>query len=481
MIFNNQASDAAVLVGQLLARGYRLEAQPGTPLRSLTDKYVISYSDISATTPGQPIDVAHVVRSSNGMDSHLKGLPMPQDLQQESLGTAIAEEVVRHMAYVRHCAVPLLSTISERYVAELSKQSFAPPDHTIVVLNSPEEAMDVQVREQIEKFAVGLRSIVRRIPLNCSLDLIKGKILEGYPGCDWLVQWFAVTGDPRLETIHTHLFTDTGDSSSTIEGLITGDDSFAASFYAFLATMILHNDPPTEIKMTLEQYNNAIYALRCRVAQRLKYMIEEWTSLVETKTIYRSYTSDRIEVVKPVYEEFIEGGGTVGILSSIVRMANPVRTLDELLVSRDKIELEHRRQLLMATTSMQLRKYVVMRDVLMFVAMTEFNAVFNKVYPDAPEQLGDRDTWPKYKKAKEMIQDAIDHMPSVTLEDGYAAAAELVSKCIFSHAPVVEKMITGMTEAKRINPKATTDECALLACYAYVFDFVLDQISVIKI
>ena len=65
MIYKNQVGDAAVVAQQISARGYRLEAQVGTPLRVLTDQYVVSQSDLGAVTPGQPVNVQAILKSAN--------------------------------------------------------------------------------------------------------------------------------------------------------------------------------------------------------------------------------------------------------------------------------------------------------------------------------------------------------------------------------------------------------------------------------
>lgn len=481
MIYKNQVGDAAVVAQQISARGYRLEAQVGTPLRVLTDQYVVSQSDLGAVTPGQPVNVQAILKSANGMDAHENGIISLQDEKLEKLSDDIAAEVVRLLAYVRFGAAAMTIRIVDRYMADAAKHSFAPSDHEIVVMTSPEDAMDVQVMDQIEKYAAMPAAAVRRVPMDCSLDYVKNAIIEAYPGCDWLHQWFAKTGDALLNSLHGSLFGREAERSFTPEGLFMGDNGFDASLYAFLACMALHNEPPEGVKLTLAQYNDLIYNLRARAALRLKLLVEQYTSLVDTKTIYYSYTTERIVVVKPVYEEYIAGGGTASQLSTIVRMPSPLRTLDEVATNRDKIEAEHRRQVAMALATMTNTKTKVLRDILMHCTLQEFAADFEKVYPDAPKDMPNRETWPNYKKAISLIEQHINNAPAAELEDPYVVCSNVVAKCIYFHADVVEKILFAMNEAKRVNPQLTPDECALMATYTYVFDFVMDQIDVVKV
>jgi len=116
----------------------------------------------------------------------------------------------------------------------------------------------------------------------------------------------------------------------------------------------------------------------------------------------------------------------------------------------------------------------------MDTALKVVSGRFNLVYPNCNCE-GVNPSLPEFMLFKEKLVEYVQFTPSERITNVWTAANDIVTMCIFPHVSCVGTVINEMEHAKKINPNISVDEAALLATYVYVFDYVMDQISVLPV
>jgi hypothetical protein len=482
MLFKTQVNAAIVLANQLSSRGLRLEAQPGTPLHQLVSTYMVQQADlIKPQEEGFKPIAALITSSANAFDAQLEGLPVPHTEKLEPLATDIANHVRSHLSFVKSVAVPLMRELAENYTAAASKYKFdAEGGVSIVSYGAPEILMDSNLRDMVEGHAKGTSGIeVPYIDLGVgSAAQVVEACVQALPGTGEVIRlWFAEKGDAFTNRVIDGCFSATPTQPQNFEVMRLGTDGLDVCLMVYLACNGLFDNPTDGVRQTLAQYNLALSQMRARAAVRLNYLMQEYDALLSTKTLVYSYNTAEIKVVGPVYKEFIQDGGSDAVLRVATRMVEPPRTLDQFAEKRDKIMAEQRKQSALISATIENQRYSILRDLLIEIAQTAVAQRFCDIYQDCPRGEVDT-TWPNYVMFKTKLEEYLRYISSEDLKDSWRCASHIVQHCVFPHLGCVGKLMSGIDEASKVNPSLKVEEAALLATYGYVFDYVIDQITV---
>lgn len=483
MLYKSQVNPGVVFASQLHARGFRMVAQPGTPLFDLTSTYMIAQQDvIKNSEEGYKPDPKFILSSANAMDGHLTGIEVPHTTKLDEYARDIAVAVRSHLQFVKSVAVPVMREIAETYQASAERYKYDLSAQQIVQYDVPLPMKDYSTKELVDKFANApgtnpVPYIERPMSSNEFLEYC----LAGVPGMeDTIRQWLAIKGEAFVDLVMNACFSSTPSVPSNFEDLRLGMDGFDVSCLVFLATMGLYDNPPDGVRMSLSSYNKMVHAMRCRAADRLRYLCDEALAFSETKTLIVSSGRDYIRVFSESYKEFIEGGGTNEMISAATRMQSRPTTLSEFSTSLDKINAEQRRFQMIELASMENRRFAVLKDLLVDTALKVVSSRFNLIYPSCNCE-GVNPTLPEFILFKDKLIEYVRFTPSERIVNAWTAANDIVTMCIFPHISCVGTVINEMENAKKVNPNISVDEAALLATYVYVFDYVMDQVSVLPV
>ena len=483
MLYKSQVNPGVAFASQLHARGFRMVAQPGTPLFDLVSTYMISQEDvIKSSSEGYKPDPNFITSSANAMDGHLTGIEVPHTTKLDALAVDIAVAVRGHLQFVKTVAVPVMREIAETYQASAERYKYDVGTQEIIQYDVPLPMKDYSMVELVEKFAAApSTSPVPYIERPMSSNQFVEYCLAGVPGMeDTIRQWLAIKGDTFISMVMNACFSSTPDEPSNFEDLRLGMDGFDVSCLVFLATMGLYDNPPEGVRMSLSSYNTQIHSMRCRAADRLRYLCEEALAFSETKTLIISSGRDYVRVFSETHKEFIEGGGTNETIMAACRLRMRPTTLSEIANSLDQIQAEQRRFQVIELAAMENRRFAVLKDLLMDTALKVVSGRFNLVYPNCNCE-GVNPSLPEFMLFKEKLVEYVQFTPSERITNVWTAANDIVTMCIFPHVSCVGTVINEMEHAKKINPNISVDEAALLATYVYVFDYVMDQISVLPV
>lgn len=484
MLHATQVSPAIRMAQQFDARGLFIDVDAATPLAALVDTHYLSQSDVIKMDTGmyEP-NKKFIIDQSTQFGANLKGEAVPHTEKLEDLADAISAEVVRHLAYVRSTAIPLYEEIATRYENACQKYVVdATGGVQIVPYELPALARDAQLRDALMELSGKPASVeVKYLMLpDRSAEAIKSLLGDAFPSLQADVQaWVETKGDDWLSRMWDICFTSKPTDGADFEVMKMGEDGLDVSLFTFLACTALHDNPPEGINVTRSEYNLNNRLLRNRAALRLNYLITEYDAMVKTDMLILS-VGQVVRVVSDVYKKFIEDGGNNTLIHACLLESTPPRNASSILANVKELNRKWRTHLTILEATTENNKYRIMRDHAHQVAREVIAENFQKVYAGGAVQEGVDETNGNYIEFKRRLDGYMKLVRFDDLKSPWLLSRKIICDCVFFFADCVKIMINGIEEAKQSNPDLDVGECSLLAAYGYVFDYVIDMVTVKK-
>jgi len=455
--------------------GYRLLPVVNTPLSSLNSDLGVAVSSVSA----EYIPVAqHYVAAANA--------PTPgQDISvftgnMENTARVIARFVQSHLSFAKNVVSPLITELVNDFTEKVNSINISPTnDFIIEKYELPAPMLNADVKDMIDDYDnINLSSTntvftdAPELSIVEIIDLMK----TGNKKADEAIDtWVATKGEAFFMECYNSVFT-------ANKKTLAATDQVNYYLWLLLTATKLHNNPWKDCSLSLVDYNVAMAAMRDAAGNYLSHEYKTLQSLISTQTLVKTAFGNKITVVKPVYDQWIEDGGNDVVLFAILITGKRLNFLPEITAVRPELHKSWELYVAMQANTERNRKYTIMKKTLYHSVFGLIEKNANSVFSHLKTEgdLTDHIQMQEYKVFKEKFEQYYSTLTEAHFVDIWDTAKHIVCKQIFYYTDAGD-ILTGIEDACKTNPDMEVSEAALLSTIAYVTKYVCNQMTITKL
>ena len=483
MISQRNAQIAALAAAAWQDRGLRLKPVPGTLLEALVNSAVAHrlLKDIQEPWDGS---AERILETLNASCDNADQLALSAfEVNAKPFIADISQAIRSHLNFARNTVRPIVHATVENLKAACQllpdRIEYSP---RIVEVGLPDGLADVQLQEEIQKFANrtasppgAYRICVRNFTIAEILELVApGSRNYDADTSAWLTgqgeAWISKTWDAAF-----------GNSlPATYKDVVLKDDGVHASLFIYLAADGLFNFAPKGVELT-SQDKQMLGIIRQDAATRLAYAIEAEALQLKSARLILSFNETQVRVSKPVYRRFIEAGGSEAIVfGSTLLPVVPTYVQGIEAKAREAIERWERQNTILTQTENN-KRLTRLRSALINSAIVAVNANFGIAFAHLVGEQAQGFTFnPELEQYKKAIQEITRLAQNATLaefDNPYILAKRIICSAVFAYTNAQE-ILQGIDSVSEENPEYTSNECALVMNARLVGAFLAAQIEV---
>lgn len=401
----------------------------------------------------------------------------------------ISNAVKAHISFAKNIVKPIVIDVAEGTTAYLREFRYpqAADKFCVCVVDVPELLED-------EDFVSTLEIYKNKSPIKPDVmpslgektqEELLGLLLTGDKEADEaLTIWYTRLGTGFFSNVWENLFRD-NQPNRAINTLVTYDDIlgydiFERADYALavymMARKLFDELDPSATNVNLVGYQNIIAQTRDFAGCVLYNVIERARSFESTKimVINTDARNQSVKVYGKVYRPWLQNGGcSEAMLGLIVsgRSLTTMYSVDELKQQLLDTWKTHSAFFMAAENN---KRFDYFKDALKI----KFNEVMNDLSDIEKEYIEQR---PNYLQDVQTQLDAeLDKLTPQDADDVYMAALKVVCRSRFGYTQA-ESILGDIVEASLLNKDVDVREAALIATANYVVDFIVDQLTLVKV
>ncbi len=483
MLRTSHVNAAIAMATKLDNMGYRILPVVNTPLSTLNSDLNIAYAvgPDREFTPQPEFYVSSAIAVTPGQDYSVYTANM------ENTAISISRFVQSHLSFAKNVVKPLITELVDTFTEKVNAINFSPAsDFIIEKLQLPAPMLISDVKDVLDDYSNISPQVPNYIRFNAPelsiveiIDLMK----TGNKQTDDAIDiWVATKGEGFFSEVYDGVFTQKQVKVPTGGWISNQDQNWDSTLTVFLMARKLHGNPWADCGMSLVDYNVAIANLRDAAGYSLTGAYNTMINCVKTGTLVRQAFSNKIVVVKPVYDQWIEEGNSDVALFAILITGKRLNFVNE--INQAKMDLLKAWELHSAMTisTERNRKFTTMKRVLhaSVFELVEKNAspIFGHLKNDGTSD--DHIEMQEYKTFKQKFETYYDSITESCFCDIWYVAKHIVCDHLFYYTDA-GAILTGIEDACKTNPDISVDEAALLSTIAYVTKYVCNQMVISKI
>jgi hypothetical protein len=484
MIRETNAQAAIDLAQEFDRRGLGISFKEDSLLKTL---YVAGTVDFVTPTVSAP-DGYNPTAQDVMSDSLCPQLGSERSAHDEALDQAvemIQSHVRSHISFAKNVVRPVLQDLVERVEAGLKAMpESATFNPEVKRVDLPAPMLSNVFEGMVTEFAE-----ITYFPITSALDMpaLSGeevialldtgsKLVDGD-----IATWAASQGTEFFRQVFAVVFTRALDIpkganyTTLIDDPVTGADAAVA---CFLLAKKLIDSPPEGMGMSLNEYRRAVGEVLSQSGLRLAQAYETKARQEKAGQLILTYNRNEVRVLAPVYDKWVEGGGSGAALFGNLLTDSP--SLYGGMIDSKSAELVQiwERQNRLLTSALQNRRF---RDTVTLLHMKVESVVADHMVAcfgplvESVETLDFQN--PVVREAMTRITSYIDGLTPDDIGSLWKMCTELVAGCIFYYTDSL-KILEGINACCASNPDIDPEEAALMSAVEYVVDYLVDQLYV---
>jgi len=398
----------------------------------------------------------------------------------EALAADIGGEIEKHLFFTRNTVQPVIKLVAASIKAHTDR---IPPDvdKTITVIERELPPPMFDLEDDINKFSdAPYRAINQRILVgDKSPPEIIELMLTGKKGVDAKLSAWAIGQDPLLlQNIWDALFT----AKETLAAdaiLRDPEKSVASALVAYLCASKMYEKIPEGINSSLGTFRAFLTLVMEQCAKVMIGGFEDEHQAIKSGRIVFANVFRKVYVNKTVYRQWLSEGGVEQAIYGNSLMAVPFFFVDQIKENQSALISRWRDYTLQSATGEAERRHALIRDIIKDafddVVVQNFKMCFCHLCDDPTPERNQSD----YAAFRAKLAMVTARMANADYEkDPWNFVINLVLDCLYEKAPCARRILDGISQASRVNPDATPEECASLATLTYIADFCADQIVI---
>lgn len=407
----------------------------------------------------------------------------------DALSSQVAEYVKAHVDFARNTVNPQVKVIDEAIDQYL--QTFKAPraidSITLVEYNIPDILKDEMFLKDLAPFENRPLVPAERVlnfPVKAAEE-IRNHLLTGQKDFDEeILPWSTHLTDEVLSTIWLSFFSRAASTgSSTISaGQLTGYN-LSQRLDIGLSVYLICNSLKTTVESTadsvsLQEYNKYLDQAQEWAAALMSGLLKTLAAYQKAGTliIYSSAITKTVVVFSPVYERFLQEGGTPEAVLGLMTGNQPrmLTVSGQILAQKKELEAswssyETYYNALQANKSIEYFREFLMITLRSMITGPNIKALVEYKAENAAYET----------QALKLLKAYVDELKMGCMKEPRQVSLYLGAQVLFYYTDAY-KILSGIQEASQANPSIDVREAALLSTVAYVADYLADQIVLAK-
>lgn len=482
MLRNSHFNAAIQITGKLDQMGYRILPVVNTPLSSLNSDVTVAHpTEGTEFTPNPAEYIAYANSPTPGQDISV------YTANVENTARVIASYVQSHLSFAKNVVKPIITEFVEAFTERTNSLYVSPSENlTIEKLDLPAPMLLSDLKDLIDDYSKIQPTAAEFVKFNAP-DLTIAEIIElmktGNKGVDDAIEaWVATVGEAEIVQYYDRAFGTVKGGYPRTHLISTQDSCWNSTLAIFLMATKLHNNPPTGVSMNLVDYNVAMAKIRDAAGSMLASIYDLFQALVKTQTLVRTSYHNKLVVVAPVYNQWIEEGGTDVLLYSLLVTGKRLNFVGEINSARVELMKAWELHSAMTISTERNRKFITMRkafyDTMFEIVERNADPIFSHLKSEGASV--DHIQMQEYKTFKAKFEECYTYLREEDFCDIWKLAKHVVCNMLFYYTDAGQ-ILDGIEDACKTNPDMEVDEAALLSTIAYVTRYVCNQMTISKI
>ena len=473
---------ATQITGKLDQMGYRILPVVNTPLSCLNSDVNIAHPSESGEFIPNPAEyIAYASAPTPGQDISV------YTANVEGTARTIARYVQSHLSFAKNVVKPLITEFVESFTERTNSLYVSPSDNLVIEkLDLPAPMLVSDLKDLIDDYSKITYAAPEFVKFNAP-DMSIGEIIDlmktGNKNADAAIdEWVATVGEAEIVQYYERAFGTVKGGYPRTQLVSNQDCCWNSTLAIFLMASKLHNNPPTGTSMNLVDYNVAMGKIRDAAGSILTSIYEMFQSYVKTQTLIRTSFGNKLIVVTPVYNEWIESGGTDVLLYALMVTGKRANFVSEVNAARVELMKAWELHSAMTISTERNRKFLTMRkafyDTMFDIVERNADPIFSHLKPEGAST--DHIQMQEYKTFKQKFEECYTYLREEDFVDIWKLAKHVVCNMLFYYTDAGQ-ILDGIEDACKTNPDMEVDEAALLSTIAYVTRYVCNQMTITKI
>lgn len=483
-MLNKEIAISAIGLSMMAAsKGLAIVPVTGTPMDSLT-----SLSNpagmVDAVIEGQATPELLIKRAEVlelGTQS-ADGIQSPHDQAMDSYVNDISVAIKNHISTAKNIVAPRVIAFGEALVTGMGQPISPAGEFCIEVVDLPSPMQSSSFEANIEKFeGKKVMEPDAIIKLNeITIEEMRDLMLTGSKDFDACVcEWVASKEPNFFMNIWGNLFRDIRDSKPTItasleemvKDSVTGPDT---ALTVYLLARRMFDEPPAGTNMTLEVFKNIAAQYRDSAGAALYSVYQRFNISLKTGSLVLMIANQRktVRVNGPVYREWLKTGGSNEMLLGMLTTNESVYS-DQLINTKKEAFLaawvQYETFANLAAKNNTFNRFISIASMQFDISLRDTSEEEKQLFGENPNMISNIQNYFKEELAK---------VTNADLTDYNELALRLVCRSRYYYTSA-EKILRGINEAIKANPKCDIRSAALLSAIEYMSDFVADQIVLV--
>ena len=391
---------------------------------------------------------------------------------------ALSKIVIGHISIAKNDVKPLVANFAQEIQQFLERNKVVDPSCELEIISlTPSEALEYE-------------------PLINDLKVYKGSsvetprnILSFAPRSNEELMTMFVTGDKQLDTMNLQWLTNKpNEYLVTIwnEYFVKGEkyifdnltnetvfDKADISLVMYLFSCYLFNNPSSDVKTNLTQYQTNINELRTFAGTVLVNSINmiNMSNNSNTLIIENNFYKKYIKVNGYVYKKWLAEGGDSSVLLGLLISKESVRNSNLINEMSEKLKSNWSQYLSLYKLNKKNNLLIEFKNFLINSVQFSLSdkTQLEKDYEDSKGNC--------YETVIKLIGEEIEKIGLPDLEDPYKISLSLIAKCRFYFTNSYE-ILNDIDEAGRVNPDLSPRDAATVATVYYLLDYLTEQMTV---
>ncbi len=486
MINQDSVLAAFPLASQLAEKGIVIGPRENSQLSQLVQVTNTEFINSNGYfTPDGDLEVKSFASVLEDVTHGTLDAPSTHDMTLDRSVDQTANAVKRHIAFARNVVKPVIMEFREKLELRVKAAALASPadDFNIKVVQVPEIFQDAVFRREIDRWTN--RPLRPDSFINFpskSVDEINALMMTGDKDEDEAtVTWQSRLGpDFSLKIWHSFFCTE------ALEGVNQGTQFTLDQLETmpafcrmdiFLAIYLLANKLYDQVEgaeglaVNLAAYQNLVAQLRDYASASLHFILTEIDRMLRLKFLVARIDRDKneIEVLKPIYDEWLDNGGKPEILLGLLVSNKELRMATQIDAEAVELEKQWNSQCAYFNNIRQNKLYISTKEAIESTFYEMLNDV-NEEEQAARKYLANYEA-----RVEEKLKAIIADMRTPDLEDLNEISLSVIGKVRFYYC-AAEQILRDIEEVTKANPKIDVREAAYLAAFSYITRFVADQL-----
>jgi hypothetical protein len=473
---------ASQITGKLDQMGYRLLPVVNTPLSTLNSDVIVAHpTDKNEFIPNPAEYIAYANSITPGQDVSV------YTSNVENTARTVARYVQSHLSFAKNVVKPLITEFVEIFTERTNSIYVSPSSNlSIEKLNLPLPMLESSLKDLIDDYAK-VQFVDNNYANFKGPDLSIVEITElmktGNKSVDAAIDaWVAQVGEEFFVQIYERSFGTVKGAYPRLHLISNQEHCWNSTLAVFLMATKLHGNPWKDVGMSLVDYNVAVAKLRDNAGNVLSNIYSIFENYIKTQTLVRTAFGNKITVIAPVYNEWIEAGNNDAVLYSVLINGKRLNFVNE--INAAKVDLLKSWELhnAMTISTERNRKFVTMRktfyDTMFEIVERNADPIFSHLKNEGAST--DHIQMQEYKTFKTKFEECYTYLREEDFADIWKLAKHVVCNMLFYYTDAGE-ILNGIEDACKTNPDMEVDEAALLSTIAYVTKYVCNQMTISKI